>query len=248
MSVERGHEIDETEIARQEAEKAQRESLTDLQADAGLNELISGKKPESVVGPEQQEIHKSPETITEKEPGSGIRPSHDQPADTKIAGDAQDTQNLNAALKTLEDSDSGKPIARAIQDNQTAVCFGKTGEDAIAQFDSSTNTITIHESQRDANPDVLAAHLAHEGTHVQLKDTAYPVNEGVEKFEEAYVEEEYQAFRAQAETWNQVKGDESDEQCDAVSAMIARGEADAKDQIRQMYGDAIREAYEHARH
>jgi len=51
------------------------------------------------------------------------------------------------------------------------------------------------------------------------------------------IDQEYHAFRAQAEVWNELKGNEVDEQCDWVSGMIAQGEAGAKAIIRFLYPD-----------
>lgn len=115
-------------------------------------------------------------------------------------------------------------MAAAIREHGTTIQFGTTVEGAIAQFDSDNNEITIHESQKDATPEVLAAHMAHEGTHVQWDQPDS-------------IDQEYHAFKAQAEVWSSVKGDQTDEQCDAVSAMIARGEAEAKLRIWRMYPD-----------
>lgn len=64
--------------------------------------------------------------------------------------------------------------------------------------------------------EILAAHLAHEGIHVQW-DKANSIDQ------------EHHAFRAQAEVWNELKEDQLDEQCDLVSRMIALGEENAKD-------------------
>lgn len=102
--MERRYETGEEEIARPEnAEKSQRISLADLQADPDLNEWFAGKKPEPVVGPEQQEIHKSPETSPEKEPGSGIRPSQDAPPEPNdtAAGKMEITPEISGEMDRL---------------------------------------------------------------------------------------------------------------------------------------------------
>jgi hypothetical protein len=64
--------------------------------------------------------------------------------------------------------------------------------------------------------------MAHEGTHVQWDAPNS-------------IDQEYHAFKAEAAVWNKVKGDQTDTQCDAVSEMMARGEAEAEEEIRQMY-------------
>lgn len=144
------------------------------------------------------------------------------PQDTPIQGDASDVKNLAPAFEQLEQTDSGQPIAQAIRDHGTTVKFGPTDDGAIAQFDPNVNEITIHENLRDASPAILAAHLAHEGTHVQWDkpDT---------------IDQEYHAFKAEAEVWAALKGGETDIQCDWVSETIANGEDVAKEEFRRRY-------------
>jgi len=93
---------------------------------------------------------------------------------------------------------------------------------AIAQYDPDSHEITVHESLKTASPKVLAAHLAHEGTHV-LWDRPNSIDQ------------EYHAFKAQAEVWDQIKGEETDTQCDWVSWMIAQREEEAKLLITALY-------------
>jgi hypothetical protein len=102
------------------------------------------------------------------------------------------------------------------------VRFGQIGQDVIAHFDPSENEIVIHQDLRDASPNILAAHLAHEGIHVQW-DT------------DDSIDQEYHAFEAQAAVWNELKGDETDDQCDWVSEMIALGKEEAMNIIRDLY-------------
>lgn len=49
------------------------------------------------------------------------------------------------------------------------------------------------------------------------------------------IEQEYHAFKAQAEVWNELKGDETDHQCGSVSEMIALGKEEAMVVIRDLY-------------
>jgi hypothetical protein len=140
------------------------------------------------------------------------------------AGSSVESERLTDGLGRLEGSRAGRPIAMAISERGTSVRFGDTGEGAIARFDGEGDQIVIHEHLRDALPSVLAAHLAHEGTHLQWNRPDS-------------IEQEYHAFRAEAEVWNELKGNETDEQCDWVSAMIALGEEQTKGMIRRLYPD-----------
>ena len=92
----------------------------------------------------------------------------------------------------------------------------------VAYFDPERNEIAIHDSLQNASVVVLATHLAHEGTHVQWNmDNS--------------IDQEYYAFKAQAEVWNELRGSETDDQCDWVSWMISLGEREAKKRIRRLY-------------
>jgi hypothetical protein len=142
----------------------------------------------------------------------------------KLKGDAEEIAKLRDSHKRLERTDTGKPIADSIKAHGTTTRFGKIESNAIAQFEPGNNRITIHDSQRDSSPEVISAHLAHEGTHVQWDRPDS-------------IDQEYHAFKNQADVWNEVKGGQSDDQCDQVSNMIALGEADAKYIIRQQYQD-----------
>lgn len=129
---------------------------------------------------------------------------------------------LDEALQKLKRIARGKPIAQAIEQHGKMVSFGETKENAIAQFDPLNNQITINHEYHDASPNVLAAHLAHEGTHLQWSEAGS-------------IDQEYHAFKAQAEVWDELKSHEPDAQCDWVSSVMAKGEQEAKTEIRLLY-------------
>ncbi len=144
--------------------------------------------------------------------------------DYTVVGDAKEKGELAEGLQRLETSDTGQLTAEIIREHGTAIRFDPMEQGAIAQFDSETNEITVNEGLKDTSPNVLAAHLAHEGTHVQWDQPDS-------------IEQEYHAFKTQAEVWNQVKRNETDKQCDRVAEMIAKGEKEAKEMIRRLYPD-----------
>lgn len=82
-------------------------------------------------------------------------------------GDIDQATRIREARDRLASTEAGKPIADTLEDKGTRIQFGETDEDAIAQFDPEENEITISNECHEASPNVLAAHLAHEGTHVQ---------------------------------------------------------------------------------
>ena len=162
-------------------------------------------------------------------PATGVMPSTTlfqsaMETHSNIVGGSGAVQKLQDALMRLEGTEIGHAIAQAIHEHGTTVRFGQTDEEAIAHFDPIRNEIVIHEGLRETSPNVLAAHLAHEGTHVQWN-------------RDDSIDQEYHAFKAQAEVWNQLKGNETDEQCDWVSWVISLGERQAKKRIRKLYPD-----------
>lgn len=138
-----------------------------------------------------------------------------------LAGSDMDREVLERALTRLQESKTGRAIASTIYKHRTKVRFGETG-DAIACFDPTKNEISINESLRSASPNVLAAHLAHEGIHLQWNRPDS-------------IEQEYYAFKAEAEVWSELKGDEIDEICDNIYAIISLGKEQAKRNIRARY-------------
>ena len=133
-------------------------------------------------------------------------------------------QKLQDALMRLEGIRIGHSLAEIIHERGTAVRFGQTPRNAIAYFAWKRNEIVVGEGARDSSPNVLAQHLAHEGTHVQWgRDNS--------------IDQEYHAFKAEAKVWNQLKGNEVDDQCDWVSEMISLGKEEAMNIIRDLYPD-----------
>lgn len=137
-------------------------------------------------------------------------------------GQVGESRKLQDVLTALERARAGHSIAAAIREQRVMVRFGQTGEDAIAYFDPVRNEIVVNEELRDISLNVLVQHLAHEGTHVQWN---WPNS----------IDQEYHAFKAEAEVWNQLKGDEGDKQCNRVSGMISQGEMEVKRKIRWLY-------------
>ena len=128
-------------------------------------------------------------------------------------------QRLQDGLTILERTGAGYSIAAAIREQGTRVRFGQAGEDAIAYFDPVSNEIVVNEELMDTTLNVLVQHLAHEGTHTQWMLQWDRPNS---------IDQEYHAFKAEAEVWNQLRGSETDGQCDQVSEMISLGEVEAK--------------------
>lgn len=138
-------------------------------------------------------------------------------------GQPGEMQKLQGGLAALEGTRAGHSIVAAIRKRGTAARFGQIDGDAIAYFDPVSNEIVVNEELRDTSLNVLVQHLAHEGTHVQWMLQRNCPNS---------IDQEYHAFKAEAEVWDELKGNETDDQCDQVSQMISLGEAEAKKRIR----------------
>lgn len=148
---------------------------------------------------------------------------NDDHSDVYAIGDSNDIKQINDAIGQLEKTEVGKNISNEIKENNVSIQFDDT--EYVAQFDPSKNEITINEDYKDADPSILAAHLAHEGTHVEWNAQGIPDS----------IDQEYNAFKNEKEVWDELKGKNNDEQCDWVSSMIEQDEADAKMQLRLMY-------------
>jgi len=185
--------------------------------------------PKEIVEEKPPEPPPSPEPDAETQAwisGKETRSGQDQPSDVRLAGDAQDVQKLETAMQVLENSDSGRAIAQSIRERGTKIKFAPLCDRTVAQF-NPPNGITIIEAYKDVSPAVLAASMAHEGTHLQSGD---PISSA------DALDQEYRCFKAEAQVWNQVKGTENNAMEEDVVTMIGKGEAEAKAEIWQIYG------------
>ncbi|MBI4768846.1 MAG: hypothetical protein HY784_00145 [Chloroflexi bacterium] len=111
-------------------------------------------------------------------------------------------------------------------------------EEEIPEVREAPEEEEIPRGWKPSEETTLAAHLAHGGTHVGW-DKPYRISSFGE-FAEDYVDEEYQAFKSQDGVWRAAKeGNETNDACDAVSQVVARGEAEARATILRAYGDMI---------
>jgi hypothetical protein len=191
---------------------------------------------EEEIIPKEISEEKPPEPPTNPEPdaeteawiaGKETRLGSGQPSDVRLVGDAQDAQKLETAMQVLENSDSGRAIAQSIRERGTQIGFAPLSDRTVAQF-NPPNGITVNEAYKNESPAVLAAALAHEGTHLQSGDPSSSADA---------LDQEYKCFKTEAEVWNQVKGGENNLLEEDVVTMIGKGEAEAKAEIWQTYGE-----------
>lgn len=144
--------------------------------------------------------------------------------DVKLVGDMDEVTQLDEAVRELESTETGQELVTAIRENDVSISIGDVEAGAAAQYDPVNHEITISEDYREADPSVLAAHLAHEGTHAQWFGQGLPNS----------IDQEYHAFKNEKEVWDTLKDEKSDDQCDWVSEFMSQDEADAKQLLRQM--------------
>jgi hypothetical protein len=142
--------------------------------------------------------------------------------------DEETAVRLEAALARLSLTERGRTYAGTIRQHGTKVKFGYLPSGQAAQYYEVENEIVISQQQRHKSKNVLASYLAHEAKHAELWFRTGKPNS---------VDEEYQAYKAQAEVWEGVKGSEGDDNSDEVSALISLGEDRAKDVIRFLRPD-----------
>ena len=135
-------------------------------------------------------------------------------------------KQLRSAWETLLATEKGRAIAETIRQRGTIVKFGYLPEGYPAAYYPLENEIVVSLDYKDRSANVLAAILAHEGTHVQWY-------RGEKK---PSLEEEYQAYKALAEVWEEVKGKDRDRLCDDWAKIISGGKYAAKMKIIQNSG------------
>lgn len=139
-----------------------------------------------------------------------------------MAGEPDEAERLQDVFTRLGQTETGYALVESLRERGTRVRFGTPVAGAIAHYDPEENEIVIAEPLWGASTAVLAAHVAHEATHVQW--------DYVDS-----IDQEYHAFAAQAAVWAQLRESEADEQSDWVSWMISLGKAEAKRHIRRYY-------------
>lgn len=109
-------------------------------------------------------------------------------------------EKLGECLELLRSTPSGKSIADNLDENQVKITFGtpKTPGAAavyVPSFLGNSGTIIVSERLREAQPSVICAILAHEGTHAEMGSI----------FNENSVEQEYKCYIAQAKVWDETR-------------------------------------------
>jgi len=150
---------------------------------------------------------------------------------------------VQAAFEMLDVSVAGAQIADRVDLYGASIGFGSGVEGAAAWYEPFFNTITINISEFSSSVNVHAALLGHEGTHAWwYHDTTQgqPLRAGdpddPDRLDDNSIDQEYHAFTNGANVWDEVKDPaETDFNQDSWAAVMALGEAQAKEVIRLYY-------------
>lgn len=150
---------------------------------------------------------------------------------------------VQAAFEILDVSVAGAQIADRVDLYGASIGFGSGVEGAAAWYEPFFNTITINISEFSSSVNVHAALLGHEGTHAWwYHDTTQgqPLRAGdpddPDRLDDNSIDQEYHAFTNGANVWDEVKDPaETDFNQDSWAAVMALGEAQAKEVIRLYY-------------
>lgn len=141
--------------------------------------------------------------------------SDDKPTTWQVTGTSEEKECIQNALRKLSETEKGKEIAAGIQKCGTTVRFGRLPKDEIGNYRTDLNLITINKEYSHRSSNILAAYLAHEGTHLQLS-----------RGQPNTVLEECSAYKAQVEVWREVKNKESDRSCDFWDSIFRQKDGD----------------------
>ncbi len=109
-------------------------------------------------------------------------------------------QKLDESVELLRNTSSGDSIAKVLDKSGIKIVFGEPKTNGAAavfvpNFIGNSGTIIVSERLQDEETSVIAAILAHEGTHAKMNSLL-----GYDS-----VEQEYKCYVAQAEVWEEVK-------------------------------------------
>lgn len=120
-----------------------------------------------------------------------------------IDGSEEEVQKIHSALKTLDGTKAGSSIAKAIEIHRTLVRFDHLK--GYGHFDTKKNEIVLNKELESRSVEVIAAHLAHEGSHVTGDRT---------------LQDEYLARKREVVVWTERRGDQEDEYLDLLTVQI----------------------------
>lgn len=161
------------------------------------------------------------------------------------------TSEIEAALELLKNSATGVYYYNLIMEKMIPVVYEAGPSNAMAWWKGiSYNTIYVNQILKNSAPEsAIAALIAHEATHA---DYDYYPQKWIDRTLELHselttddlhitvlpgdsIDQEYNSFSSQVNTWKEVKGEDTDYNNDAWTAIYDQGESYMKAQIRLAY-------------
>lgn len=144
-------------------------------------------------------------------------------------------QKSAAAFEALAVSTNGLEISGKISLYDVNIGFGSGVSGALAWYVPFFNTITINLEEFEKSQSVQASLLAHEGTHAWWSNDMTQGQPERGTSTDNSIDQEYNCFLNSANVWNEIKGSATDPDMDGWASIMALGEAQAKEYIRQVY-------------
>jgi len=124
----------------------------------------------------------------------------------------------------IKKSKTAFPIHTYIVEHNVGIEVEELPPGILAKFDDLGNAIIIDPAAKAEPAKVVAQYLVHEGEHARW----YPVDS---------IYQEYHAFKAEADFWNEVRKGTAHETCDWVAGFVGQGKRAAMDYIRTIPGN-----------
>jgi hypothetical protein len=141
---------------------------------------------------------------------------------TGLDFDPREEAIIEEALALIAQSSAACEQYDSITSKDIDVAFGKLEKGCYAMHLPAENRIVVNLEAENESVKVIAAVIVHEGEHTRWLG-------------KNSINQEYHAYKAQAEFWNEVRGGETHDFCDFVADFIALGKHEAMDFLRQYY-------------
>lgn len=160
--------------------------------------------------------------------------------------------NLTTVLAVLKGSSAGGSLGNLIEQMSISLSYGSMPDGALAYWDSGNNAIVVNSFLRTTfSEKAIAGIVGHEATHA---DYSYNPQKWIDLTLERHpeltsdqlhiirypfdsIDQEYNAFAATAQVWQEVRGSETNASLDSILSSYSQGESFFKNQIRTAYAD-----------
>ena len=128
---------------------------------------------------------------------------------------------IQQCFRKIQLTDAASEVYNWIMARNISIDFGDVPEGAVASWVPAENTIKVDPYAEGQPQKVVSQHIVHQGEHSRWKG-------------ENSINQEYHAFKAEADFWNSVKKGDADDHCDWVAGFIGQGKHAAHDYLRTL--------------